>query len=86
MDASMNTMQQDKTRMDVRARRDEMREFPSSLCLLRLIVIKHQTLLLRSLHSTRNKVSNPLERLSTREPQAPLCQICCKQSSSPNAR
>src|SRR4029453_2987620 len=53
-----------------------------TLCLL---VIEHQTLLLRRFHSTGNIASNPLESVSTGETQAPLCQVRCEQSSAPNA-
>src|SRR5438094_128117 len=61
-----------------RTSRGDMREFPSVLCTLRLLVIEDQALLLRRFHSTRNKAPNPLKSLMTGEPQAPLCQICCK--------
>src|SRR4029453_18666 len=54
----------------------------SSAC----VVIKHQPLLLGRFYSRGNKMSNPLERLSTRKPQAPFRQICCKQSSPTNTR
>jgi hypothetical protein len=40
-----------------------------TLCLL---VMKHQTLLVRCFDSTRNRVSHPLERLSTSKTQHPL--------------
>ena len=63
-----------------------MREFPSPLRPLKLLVMEYQPLLLRRFHSAGDKTSNPLERLSTREPQAPLRQVRCKQSSTPNAR
>ena len=43
----------------------------------------NQPLLLRRFHSMGNKTSNPLESLSTGKTQAPLCQVRCKQSSSP---
>ena len=80
MDASMNTMQQDMTRMDVRVRRDEMREFPSALCILRLLVMEYQPLLLRRFDSTGDIVSHPLERFLTSKPQHPFCQRGYKQS------
>src|SRR6266536_3153927 len=67
-------------------RRDDMREFPVPLYPLRLLVIEYEPLLLRRFHSTRNTTSNPLERLSPRETQTPLCQVRGKQSSAPNAR
>src|SRR5262249_37706059 len=35
-------------------------------------------------HSSGNKTLHPLESFSTRKPQAPLCQICHKESSTPN--
>jgi hypothetical protein len=63
-----------------------MREFPLSLCTLQLLAFKQQTLLLRRFDRTRDIVSHPLESFSTREPQPPLCQVRCKQSSTPNAR
>src|SRR5215510_4250570 len=44
-----------------------------------LIVLEYQPLLLRCLDCTRNKASNPLERFSTREPQAPFCQVGSQQ-------
>jgi hypothetical protein len=54
-----------------------------TLCLL---VIEHQTLLLSCFDCTGNVMSNPLESLTTRETQAPLCQVRGKQSRAPNAR
>src|SRR6266581_8916872 len=51
-----------------------------------LVVLEYQPLLLRCFYRTGNKTSNPLESLSPREPQAPLCQICHKESSTPNTR
>ena len=53
---------------------------------LRPIVIEYQLLLLRRFHSTRDIASHPLESLSTRKTQVSLCQVGCKQSSTPNAR
>jgi hypothetical protein len=43
-------------------------------------------LLLRCFHSTGDIVSHPLESLSPRETQTPLCQICHKETSPPNTR
>ena len=70
---------------EAKRRRDDIREFPLPLCLLRLLLIEYPPLLLRCFDSTGNKTSNPLKSLSTREPQAPLRQVCHKQSSAPNA-
>src|SRR2546427_11112503 len=46
--------------------------------------MKYQPLLLRSFHSSGNKTSNPLERLSTGKTQPPLCQVRHKQPSAPH--
>ena len=46
--------------------------------------MEYQPLLLRCFHSTGDIVSHPLESLSPRETQAPLCQIGYKETSPPN--
>src|SRR5687767_7335673 len=46
--------------------------------------MEYQPLLRRRFHSMGDNASNPLESLSTGKTQAPLCQVRCKQSSSPN--
>ena len=43
-------------------------------------------MLLRGFDSTGDIVSNPLESLSTRKTQAPLCQVRCKRSRPSNTR
>ena len=81
IDVSMSTMQHDMTRIGVGAGRVDMREFPSVLCPLRLLVMEYQPLLFRCFHSTGNKTSHPLKSLSSRKIQATLCEIRRKESS-----
>ena len=62
----------------------DMRELPSPLRPLKLIVMEYPPLLLRRFHSTGDITSNPLERFSPRKTQAPFRQIRHKESCPTN--